>query len=253
MDLVVGPDILVILFFVAMLAGFVDTIAGGGGLITIPVLLLAQVPPINALATNKLQGSFGTLTSSLTMLRKRIVRFEDIWKPALLAFAGAALGTFIIQLVDVSVLDIVIPVVLVMIGLYFLFTPSAGKVERVPRMSARAFNCTVVPTIAFYDGIFGPGTGSFFSLANVALRGQQIIKATANAKVFNFASNVASVALFVLGGKVLWLIGGIMIVGQIIGAYAGSLMVISHGSKFIRPLIVLVCFVMVTRYLLEKF
>ncbi len=253
MDLIVGPDVLVLLFFVAMLAGFVDTIAGGGGLITIPVLLLAQIPPINALATNKLQGSFGTLTSSLTMLRKRIVRFEDVWKPALMSFMGAALGTIIIQMIDVSVLDIVIPVVLVLIGLYFLFTPSAGKLERVPRISARVFNSTVVPIIALYDGVFGPGTGSFFSLANVALRGQQIIKATANAKIFNFASNVASVMLFILGGKVLWLIGGIMIIGQIIGAYVGSLMVINHGSKFIRPLIVLVCFVMVTRYLLEKF
>ena len=233
MDFVVGPDVLLILFLVAMLAGFVDTIAGGGGLITIPVLLLAQVPPINALATNKLQGSFGTLTSSLTMLRKRVVRFEDVWKPALLAFAGAALGTFIIQLVDVSVLDIVIPVVLIMIGLYFLFTPSAGKLERSPRMNARLFNCTVVPLIAFYDGVFGPGTGSFFSLANVALRGQQIIKATANAKVFNFASNVASVALFVLGGKVLWLIGGP--VDQVEGAGWMVLDLASSGARLVHP------------------
>ena len=101
--------------------------------------------------------------------------------------------------------------------------------------------------------MFGPGTGSFFSLSNIALRGQQIITATGNAKVFNFASNIAAVVVFMIGGKVVWLVGGVMIVGQILGAYLGSLMVIKKGSKLIRPLVVIMCFLMVVRYLYGKF
>ncbi|WP_261796483.1 TSUP family transporter [Pelistega indica] len=120
-------------------------------------------------------------------------------------------------------------------------------------MEEKLFNTTVVPGIGFYDGIFGPGTGSFFSLSNIALRGQQIVTATGNAKVFNFASNIAAVLVFVFSGKVVWLVGAVMICGQILGAYLGSLMVIKNGSKLIRPLVVIMCFLMVARYMYSKF
>ncbi|NOL51556.1 TSUP family transporter [Pelistega suis] len=248
-----GWEMLLLFFAAAALAGFIDSIAGGGGLIGIPVLLLSGLPPINALATNKVQGMAGSFTASMTMIKKGVVDFNKIWFAAFMSFIGATLGTICVHYIDVSVLDILVPIVLIMIGLYFLLVPNIGDVEKKPRMQEKLFNTTVVPGIGFYDGIFGPGTGSFFSLSNIALRGQQIITATGNAKVFNFASNIAAVVVFVVSGKVVWLVGGVMIIGQILGAYLGSLMVIKNGSKLIRPLVVVMCFLMVARYLYGKF
>ncbi|NEN76263.1 TSUP family transporter [Pelistega sp. NLN82] len=253
MDLNFTWELLLLFFFVAILAGFIDAIAGGGGLICIPVLLLAQIPPLNALATNKIQGMAGSLTASLTMIKKRVVNPRQIVFAAIMSFVGAAIGTIIVHFINVSVLDIFIPIVLILIGLYFLLVPNMGDIEKKPRISEKSFNTIVVPSIGFYDGVLGPGTGSFFSLANIALRGQQIITATGHAKVLNFASNIASVIVFALSGKVLWVVGGLMIIGQIIGAYLGSLMVINKGGKLIRPLVVIMCFLMVARYLYDKF
>ncbi|WP_238534165.1 TSUP family transporter [Advenella kashmirensis] len=145
-----------------MLAGFVDALAGGGGLIVIPVMMLMGFPVLNVLATNKLQGSVGTLASSLTMMRRGVIQFRELRVPALMSFAGACLGTVLIQMIDPSVLDFLIPLVLLAIGLYFLLTPSAGQTERAARIGAKPFELGVVPAIGFYDGFFGPGAGSFF-------------------------------------------------------------------------------------------
>lgn len=252
MDLVLSPEILATLLTAAAVAGFVDAIAGGGGLITIPVLLLAQVPPLHALATNKLQGSFGSLTASLMALRRRLVCWSEIRALFFCSMIGAGIGTFAVQFVQAQTLDVVIPAVLVSIALYFLLTPNAGAVDHQPRLNRAAYQCVVVPGIGFYDGMFGPGTGSFFSLMGVALRGQNLITATAHAKVLNFASNIASLAVFIAGGKVLWAAGMTMIAGQVIGAWGGSHAMVRGGTKLIRPMIVTVCFVMLGRYLWQK-
>lgn len=253
MDFVLSWELLLLLFGVAVFAGFVDTLAGGGGLITVPVLLLSGLPPIQALATNKIQSAFGTMVATANMFRGRLIKLDNIRLPFIMSLVGAALGTLLVQQLDVAVLDVVIPIVLILIGLYFLLAKGAGSVERKPRMSEKPFNTTVVPIIGFYDGLFGPGTGSFFSLANVALRGEQIVQATAKAKAFNFASNIASAVVFILAAKVVWPVGIVMMVGQVIGATLGSKVMISHGAKLIRPIIVAVCFLMVIRYLWGTF
>lgn len=247
-----SADLLLLLFVAAALAGFVDTLAGGGGLITLPVLLLAQVPPVHALATNKLQGSFGTLTASLNMLHRGLVNWCEIRGLFFWALLGAALGTVAVQFLHPEVLDVLVPLVLLTIGLYFLLAPQAGAVERRPRLGEPVYRRLLVPLIGAYDGFFGPGTGSFFALAGVALRGQPLVAATARAKLLNFASNAASLAVFALGGKVLWLAGGVMVVGQVLGAWAGSHMVVRSGARLIRPLIVFMCFAMIARYAWQK-
>jgi uncharacterized protein len=157
-----------------------------------------------------------------------------------------------VQFVRAQTLDVVIPIVLVGIALYFLLAPNAGVIDRKPRLSPNAFRGVVVPGIGFYDGMFGPGTGSFFSMAGVALRGQNLITATAQAKVLNFASNLASLLVFVAGGKVLWAAGGAMVAGQVIGAWGGSHAMVRGGTRLIRPMIVTVCCVMLGRYLWQK-
>lgn len=252
MDFILSPETLAMLFVAATVAGFVDTIAGGGGLITIPMLLLAQVPPLHALATNKLQGSFGSLTAASMMVRRGLVRLSDMRVLFLCSLAGAALGAFAVQFVHTDTLDVVIPVVLTCIALYFLLAPNAGVLDSRPRIKPGTYQSMVVPGIGFYDGMFGPGTGSFFSLAGVSLRGQNLVTATAHAKVLNFASNVASLMVFIVGGKVLWTIGAAMIAGQVIGAWFGAHAVVRGGTRLIRPVIVTVCFVMLGRYLWQK-
>ncbi|HXP97147.1 MAG TPA: TSUP family transporter [Telmatospirillum sp.] len=252
MDFIIQGDTLALLFFVALTAGFVDAMAGGGGLITIPVLLLIQLPPIMALGTNKLQGCSGSLTAAIAMLRKKQVRLADVWKPFVAAFLGAGLGTLAVQQINPKALDAVIPLILFGIGFYFLLAPNAGDIVSKPRLGNRLYRYVLVPIIGFYDGFFGPGTGSFFSLIGVSLRGQTLISATAVAKVLNFATNIASLILFVISGKVIWLIGLVMVCGQVIGAYAGAHAAIKGGARVIRPVIVVVCFAMVGRYFWQK-
>jgi uncharacterized membrane protein YfcA len=252
MYFVLSPEILAGLFAAAAIAGFVDAIAGGGGLITIPVLLLAQVPPLQALATNKLQSSFGSLTASLMVLRRRLVRWSEMRRLFVCSLLGSCLGAFAVQFVSAATLDIVIPIVLVSIATYFLLAPNAGAVERKPRVNEAVYKGVVVPGIGFYDGMFGPGTGSFFSLAGVALRGRDLLTATAQAKILNFASNLASLLVFIAGGKVLWAAGAAMVAGQVLGAWGGSHAMVRGGTRLIRPMIVTVCVVMLGRYLWQK-
>ncbi|HJV80406.1 TSUP family transporter [Noviherbaspirillum sp.] len=252
MDVVLSPDVLAMLFAAAMVAGFIDAIAGGGGLITIPALLLAQVPPLHTLATNKLQGSFGSLTASLMALRRGLVTWSDMRILFAASLIGAGFGAYAVQFVNAKTLDVIIPVVLLSIGLYFMLAPGAGSIDGQPRMNSAAYQGVVVPGIGFYDGMFGPGTGSFFSMAGVALRGHNLVTATAQAKVLNFASNIASLAVFIAGGKVMWTVGATMIGGQVIGSWAGSHAMVRGGTRLIRPMIVTVCCVMLGRYAWQK-
>lgn len=243
-------DIIIILFLAGGFAGFIDALAGGGGLITVPALLLTGLPPIAAIATNKLQGVFGTLTSSITVYKKRVVSRQDVFSLFFVSLAGAALGAFILLFIDAAKLQIIIPIVLVSIGLYFVFAPKMhDHIERTPKISRPIYRYVIVPLIGFYDGILGPGTGSFFATAGVALRGQNLIKSTSIAKFLNLASNLASLVVFIFSGDVVWLIGGIMIIGQILGGYLGSLAIVNGGTRFIKPLIIIMSFTMTGKYI----
>ncbi|MFY0665588.1 MAG: TSUP family transporter [Natronospirillum sp.] len=235
-----------------MVAGFIDTLAGGGGLIVLPALLLAQVPPIAALATNKLQGSFGTLTSSFRMLRSGLVTWQQVKWLFFASVIGSAVGTILVQMVDVRVLDVIIPVVLVSVAIYYLVAPKA-QTDTPPKMSEETYRTTVAPGIGFYDGFFGPGTGSLFAFSRNVLRAENLIQATAKAKLMNFASNIVSLLIFAFSGHIIWLLGLVMIGGQMIGAWAGSHMIIGGKISWIRPLIVVMCIGMAARYVWTTF
>ncbi len=249
MDISLGVNILALLFMVAMLAGFVDAMAGGGGLLTIPALLLSGVPPIATLATNKLQACAGSFSASVTMIKKGVVRPKDIKAALIMAFVGSSVGTVLVQLSPPDMLKVVIPFLVAGVGLYTLFAPNLGQLESSPKVSQATWQKTAVPLIGFYDGYLGPGTGTFFALSNVALRGMNLIQATGTAKLLNFATNIASLIFFIVGGQVLWTVGLVMMAGQAIGAFFGSHMVVKGGAKFIRPVIVLMCFAMLIRFI----
>ena len=248
MDLSLTLEVILMLTAVAAVAGFIDAIAGGGGLLTIPAMLLANIPPVLTLGTNKLQAASGALAASITMIRKGVVSPSKMKLAIAGAFIGSVLGTIAVQMSPPDMLEKLIPFLIAAIGIYTLFAPSLGEVEAEPRVSESTWQRVVAPLIGFYDGYVGPGTGMFFALGNVALRGRQIIAATGAAKVLNLSTNIASLIFFIIGGNVLWKVGLAMMVGQTIGAYAGSHMVVRGGSKIIRPVIVLVCLAMVTKY-----
>lgn len=245
-------DMIGLLFLVATLAGFIDAIAGGGGLITIPALLMSGMSPALALGTNKLQACGGSFSASFYFLRQRAVNIREIAFILFCTFIGAALGTVLIQLIDSGIIKQALPFLIFAIGLYFLFSPKLGEQDRQKRISYVVFGLTAGFGIGFYDGFFGPGTGSMLSLAFVMLLGFNLTKATAHAKVLNFTSNLASLIFFLIGGQILWSVGLVMMCGQVLGASLGAKMVLTKGQRLIRPMVVLMSLMMTIKMALEQ-
>ncbi|CAJ0995107.1 sulfite exporter TauE/SafE family protein [Sodalis praecaptivus] len=241
---VVSPWLLAGLFLVAVLAGFIDTLAGGGGLITIPALLAAGLPPTQALATNKLQSVGGSFSASLYFVRRGTVKLADQKRNIAMTLLGAAAGAVLIQHVRADLLRQLLPLLVIAMGLYFLLMPRIGAEDRQRRLSGWPFALVAGGCVGFYDGFFGPGAGSFYALAFVMLSGYNLATVTAHAKVLNFTSNFGGLMLFVLSGKVIWAVGLVMLAGQILGARLGARMVLARGQQLIRPMIVAVSLLM---------
>jgi len=230
-------------------AGLVDAIAGGGGLITLPALLIAGMAPVTALGTNKLQSLFGSLSATLAYTRAGYVDLKKQWLEALLAGLGGVAGALVATGLPASVLQTFLPALLVLVALYFAFKPNLDDSDRARRMGLLVFTCTVAPLIGFYDGAFGPGTGSFFMLAFVSLAGFGVLKATAHTKLLNFSSNIGGFAAFCLVGAINWKIGLAMGIAQFAGAQIGARLAIKTGSVLIKPLLVAICLVLAVKLL----
>lgn len=228
------------LFLSGLAAGWIDSIAGGGGLITIPILLGLGLPPQTALGTNKFQASFGSFTAAYYYVRKGVAPLKDAWSGIALTFVGSALGTWGVQQVDPDFLNVLIPILLIGIALYMLLAPRVSDHDGVPRLSPLPFYALAGLSLGFYDGFFGPGVGSFWAFAFVAGLGFNLTKATGFTKVMNFTSNIVSFFIFLAGGFVLVLPALTMAGGQILGARIGSGMVVKRGARFIRPILVAV-------------
>lgn len=243
-------DVMLFLFLVAVVAGCIDTLAGGGGLLTLPALIMCGIPPLFALGTNKLQGSMGTAMASLMMLRKRRVNWPDVKILMLAAFVGSTCGTIVVQFVDTRVLAFVVPTVLVLTAVYFILVRQVEEGNGRERITEKRYTGFVVPLIGWYDGMFGPGTGSFFALAGVSLRGLGLIQSTAVAKTLNFSTNISSLFVFLLAGKLFWSAGLLMMAGQALGAWAGANLLYRIKPMYLRYLVVTMCLAMLVRYLL---
>ncbi|MEN8831760.1 MAG: TSUP family transporter [Pacificibacter sp.] len=248
-----SPDLVLILMAAAFVAGFVDSIAGGGGLITVPALMLAGVPPITALATNKVQGLFGAGMAAITYARAGHVDLRKQMLPAALSFLGAALGAVLASHLPTDVIRIGLPFLLIAIALFFAFKPGLNDTDKTQRIKPLVFTATLVPVVGFYDGLLGPGTGAFFMIGFVTLAGYGILKATAHTKLLNFASNVGGLFGFVLVAKPLWLLGLAMGVAQIAGAYLGSRLATRVGAKLIKPVLVAASTALALRLLWDWF
>lgn len=247
--------ILLFLLFVAFVAGFIDAIAGGGGMITIPALLLSGISPLEALATNKLQSSFGSFSATYQFYKKGYIPLKEALPYAILAFIFAALGTISVQFIANDFLNKILPFLILIFGIYFLFSP---KIQDLPQEKphTKAYKITLALAlggISFYDGFFGPGTGSFFMLSLILIGGFGVTQSLGQAKLYNFATNLASLIFFAIGGHMLFGIGLLMAFGQFIGANLGSKLAIRYGIKIIKPLIVAVSFIMALRLLYTQF
>jgi len=224
----------ILLALSAFFAGFIDSIAGGGGIITVPALLWAGFPPHFALGTNKLQSTFGSCTASFNYSKNRLITVKEILPGVVTTVIGATCGTLTVQILSPDILSGIIPVLLFFVFVYILFTPDTGIERKVASISRGAFYILFGLSIGFYDGFFGPGTGSLWTLAFVFFRGFDFRCGAAYTKVVNFTSNIVALAWFIYGGKVVFGIGLLMGVFQVAGAFTGSSLVIRRGSRFVR-------------------
>lgn len=244
-------EMLLLLAAAACFAGFMDAIAGGGGLVTLPTLLLAGFSPVEALGTNKLQGMFGTASAAYSYAKGGHVDVRKQLSSGLLAGLASIAGAFVATLLPADLLRAMLPILLIAVALYFAFKPNLGDIDRAQRLTPFVFGLTAVPFLGFYDGAFGPGTGSFFMLAFVSLAGQGLLKATAHTKFLNFASNVGGFIAFAFIGVVSWKIGLVMGFAQIIGARIGATFAMKKGAKLIKPLLILVCLALAVRLMMD--
>lgn len=244
-------SMLLLLAFAGFIAGFIDAIAGGGGMITVPALMLAGIPPVEALGTNKLQSLFGSSSATISYARKGHVNIKEQWPMAVMSGLGAVLGALLATYIPGDMLYGLLPVLLIAIALYFALKPNVGDVSRTQRIKPFLFGMTIVPLIGFYDGLFGPGTGSFFMLCFVSLAGFGLLKATAHTKLLNFASNFGSFLTFLAFGAINWKIGLVMGAAQMFGATAGAHLAMRVGAGLIKPLLIITCVLLTIRLLME--
>lgn len=227
-----------LLFLTGFVAGVIDSVAGGGGILTLPVLLSLGMPPAQAIATNKLQASFGSVTAAWSYVRSGVVSFRACLPGAALTFIGSLLGAAALQWVHPDILERLVPWLLAGILIYTVLRPRLGEQQTRARLSARTFFPIFGLGLGFYDGIFGPGVGSFWTLALIVVLGRDFVAATGITKVMNAASNLAALLLFLVLGKVHILLGLVMGAGQVFGARVGARLVVTRGARFVRPIFI---------------
>lgn len=241
-----------ILVLTAFLAGIIDALAGGGGLITVPIMIAVGISPIEALATNKLQGCAGTLSASHHFIKLGHVSLREMRFPIFMTAIGSLTGTLLVTYINTAILLRIIPAILIFVAIFFYALPKLQPViSSFVRITMNRFAFIAGFSIGFYDGLIGPGTGAFFSTAFICLMGLSIISATAHTKVLNATSNLTSLVVFCFSGHILWGIGIAMGAGQWLGAKIGSRLVISKGNTLIRPLVITICIALSIKLLLS--
>lgn len=232
-------QLLFILFVTGIVAGTIDAIAGGGGIICLPMLLGVGLPPHLALGTNKLQSSVGTFAATRSYYRAGLLNLKTIYKGLAFGFLGAVLGSISAQLISSDILKQIIPFLLVLIFAYTLFSPKMGVEDKKPLLSEFYFYIIFGFGLGFYDGFFGPGTGSFWVFSLMFFLGYNLRKATAYTKIFNLKSNLIATACFAFGQNIDYRIATCMAVGQLIGGQLGAHLAIKNGARLIRPIFII--------------
>lgn len=233
-----------LLALAGLFAGFVDAVVGGGGLVQLPALVVAfpGAAPVQILATNKLAGTCGTSISSVTYYRRVRPDPRTFVPLMVVAFLGSAAGAVAASQIPKSAFNPIILVALVVVGAYVLLKPDIGRVTELRFAGHRHTVAAVLAglVIGFYDGALGPGTGSFFVFTLVGLLGYNFLEASAKARLANWATNIAALLVFAAQGAVMWEVGLVVGVSNLLGSYAGARTAVSKGSGFVRVFFVLV-------------
>lgn len=248
----IEPWLFIALTCLAVVTGFVDAVAGGGGLIMMPTLLAAGIPPQNALATNKLQSMFGTGMACRTFLKAGMVDWRTYLPAASAVFICASAGVLVVSQIDTAILKLIIPLLLVGVAAYVILSPRMDDSHGKPRLSAKVYSAPA-GAVGFYDGFFGPGAGSFYIASAVGLRGLGLTHATALSKLLNFTSNFATVIIWGLSGKTFWALGLCMGIAAATGNFIGSHTAMRFGSRLIRPALIAISLALTAKLLWDYF
>lgn len=231
---------LIILCSLGFLAAMIDAIAGGGGLVSLPALLLVGVPPHFALGTNKFASTVGSFASSLTFARSGKVHFPIVKWQIPFTLIGASLGVWSVLHISSDFLNKAVPILILLVGLYTLFQKNLGLEGNFKGLNHanRILGFLFAFALGFYDGFFGPGAGSFLIFAYITIYGFDFISSSANAKVLNFASNLVSLILFAWSGNILYTLGIPMALFMLLGSQVGTRLAIRNGSRLVKPIFI---------------
>lgn len=229
-----SPVARVLLALAGFSAGFVDSIAGGGGIISLPALLAAGVPPQLALGTNKLQAAWGMAFAAGNYARRGLLERAELPLAVMCTAAGALGGAMLVVRLPSVWLARAVPWLLLAIFVYVARSPRLGESARGARMTSAAFSIAFGLILGFYDGFFGPGTGSFWTVGFLALRGFALPQATAQTKAMNLTSNAVALTWFAIHDDVLWGVGLWIATANAAGAALGSSLAIEKGARLIR-------------------
>jgi len=250
-------EIILLLLLAATFAGLVDSLAGGGGLIQLPALLvsLPDTSPSVILGTNKVPSFLGTFGATASYLRKVRPDFKLAAVMALPAFIGSALGASVATMIPKDAFRPVILFLLIIVAIYAYLRKDLGQIAsaKFERNRRLLIGAIVGAVIGFYDGIFGPGTGSFLMLALVALLGFAFLQASVTAKLVNLATNLGAIAVFGFNSQILWALGLTMAAGNILGGFIGAKAGMKGGSVLIRRAFLVVTTALIIRLCYDTF
>ncbi|WP_138202820.1 TSUP family transporter [Haloimpatiens lingqiaonensis] len=231
---------IVFLCVAGFLAAFVDSIAGGGGLISVPAFMLAGLSPTYVLGTNKFSATTASLTSSIKFITSKKVNFKILKFLIPFTLIGAYLGVNTVLSIDEAILNVLVLVLILFIGIYSLFSKSLGLTNNFKGINKKNMSLGILLafSLGFYDGFFGPGTGSFLIFGFINIFGYDFVNASGNARILNFVSNISSLVLFAIHGRIFYAYAIPVAIFMILGAQFGTKVALKKGSKLIKPIFI---------------
>lgn len=238
----------ILLIFFGFLGAFLNAIVGGGGLITVPALMFVGLPPASAIATNKLAATMGNLTSTLTFFKAGKVDLKLLGPILPFVFLFSMLGAWSVHLMNPAILKPLVIIMLILVLIYTLMKKDWGQIENRKEftLKRKVIFIACLLLIGFYDGFFGPGTGSFIIFVFLMM-GFDFLQASGNSKLLNFTSNIAALTMFLILGEVLFAYGIIMGISMICGAYVGTRFALQKGTTFVRILFITTTIILIAK------
>jgi hypothetical protein len=245
--------IIILLCIAGFVAAFVDSIAGGGGLITVPAFMLTGLPTHMVLGTNKFSATAGSFTSSLKFIRSGKANFKLLKYLIPFTFLGSMLGVRAVLNIDQKFLNGLVLILIMFIGIYTLFSKSLGLEDKFQGLTKKnvTYGIILAFSLGFYDGFFGPGTGSFLVFGFINIFGFNFLASSANSRILNFTSGITALVLFAISGKINYTLGIPVAISMVLGARMGTTVALNKGSKLIKPIFVTMSLAVAIKMLID--